>query len=180
HGSAPVFDGLARQLDRLGAREEARECERMAGEERTHGVLCGAVVEAFGGDARAPALPDRVFPEHDDVAPLEAVTRNLVSVGCLSETVAVAIITAEREAMPRGELRDLLGRILADEVGHARFGWRWLATTAPELGADGRARLGAYLARAFAALEHHELAYLPAKTSFPRGAEAYGLCDGAE
>lgn len=180
HGSAPVFEGLAKQLTAIGARREAAECARMAGEERNHGVLCGAVVEAFGERAEAPALPDRVFPEHEDVHPVEAVTRNLMAVGCLAETVAVAIITAERESMPEGALRDLLGEILADEVGHARFGWKWIATAVPEIGADGRARLGSYLARAFAALERHELMYLPAYTSFPKDAAALGLCDGAE
>src|SRR5262249_19023406 len=100
HGSAPVFEGLARQLRRAGAAaEEVESCERMAEEERTHGVLCGAVVEALGGAARAPEKVTHAFPEHRDAAPLEAVTRNVISACCLAETVAVAVITAEREEM---------------------------------------------------------------------------------
>lgn len=179
HGSAPVFDGLARQLRRAGAADAlVADCLRFADEERTHGVLCGAVVEAFGGDARAEVDPTPPFPEHPDVDPLEAVTRNVLSVGCLAETVAVAIISAERLEMPEGELRDLLSRILADEIGHARFGWRWLADVAPSLDAAARARLGAWLRVAFAHLERHELTHLPAGARFPPGAAAYGLCDG--
>jgi hypothetical protein len=181
HGSAAVFEGLARQLRRAGAPEErARECLGFAEEERAHGVLCGAVVEAFGGEARTACEPAPPFPEHLDVAPIEAVTRNVVSVGCLAETVAVAIISAERLEMPDGELRDLLTRILADEIGHARFGWRWLDEVAPALDAAAKARLGDYLRVAFAHLERHEREHLPANARFPKGAAAYGLCDGED
>jgi hypothetical protein len=137
------------------------------------------VVEAFGGDARSEIDPAPPLPEHLDVAPLEAVTRNIVSVGCLAETVAVTIISAERLEMPEGELRALLTRILADEIGHARFGWRFLAEVGPSLDAAARARLGAYLRVAFAHLERHELTHLPVGARFPEGAVAYGLCDGA-
>lgn len=181
HGSAPVFDGLARQLRAAGAAEEhALECERFAAEERMHGVLCGAAVEAFGGDARAEVEAPLPFPDHADVAPLEGVLRNVISVGCLAETVAVSIISAERLEMPEGELRQLLTRILADEIGHARFGWRYLAEAAPSLDAAAKERLGRYLAVAFASLERHELRHLPASSRFPEGAAAYGLCSGAE
>jgi len=103
----------------------------------------------------------------------------LSSVSCLSETVAVALIGAERFEMPEGALRDLLTRIWADEVGHARFGWRLLARAAP-FDADARARLGAYLAVAFAALESHELAHLPDASRPPPEGAALGLCNGAD
>ena len=181
HGSAPVFEGLARQLRRAGAGADRIEaCVRMAEEERTHGVLCGAVVEALGGEARAPEKVTHAFPEHLDATPLEAVTRNILSTCCLAETVAVAIISAEREEMPSGDLRRLLGTILADEVGHARFGWRFLAEAAPDFDAAMRDRLGAYLRLAFASLEEHELVGLPITARFPAEAAAFGLCNGRE
>lgn len=179
HGSAPVFEGLAKQIRRAGCDEKlADECLVMAEEERTHGALCGAVVEALGGDARAVGKADRVFPDHLDVSPIEGVTRNVISVCCLAETVAVAIISAEREEMPAGDLKHLLSTILADEVGHARFGWRFLAGVAPSFDDAARARLGAYLRVAFASLERHELEGLPAGVRFPEGAAAFGLCSG--
>ena len=59
--------------------------------ERRHGVLCGAVVEALGGEARAE-VPERApFPDHGDVSPREGALRNVLSVACLSETVAVSL-----------------------------------------------------------------------------------------
>ncbi len=181
HGSARVFDALSAQLARAGFDDDVvAECARFANEERMHGVLCGAVVEAFGGEARAPTTDALPFPEHADVPPREAALRNVLSVSCLSETVAVALIGAERLEMPEGALRDLLTRIWADEVGHARFGWRVLASDAPALDAAARARLGAYLAVAFDALERHELAHLPEASCPPPEGAAIGLCSGAD
>ncbi|MEZ4301524.1 MAG: ferritin-like domain-containing protein [Polyangiaceae bacterium] len=181
HGSAQVFEQLAVQIDRAGLGGDlARECEGFAREERTHGVLCGAVVEAFGGAAVGPALPEADLPPHDDVSPVEGVLRNVLSVACLSESVAVALIGAERLRMQDGELRRLLTRIYADEVGHARFGWRLAGAKIPELDASARERLGDYLSVAFAHLEAHELSHLPLTGPLPEGSEQAGVCDGVE
>jgi len=181
HGSAAVFEGLAAQLRDLGAPDaDVAACAAFAGEERLHGVLCAAVVEALGGEARALVDEPAPLPRHLDVAPAEAALRNILSICCLAETVAVSIIGAERLEMPDGPLRDLLGRILADEVGHARFGWRYLDRVAKDLDEGARARLGDYLAVAFAHLERHELDHLHAGGRVPPGGAALGLCDGGE
>lgn len=180
HESSAVFAALAAQLDEAGLGASARACEGFAAEERRHGELCGAVVEALGGDARAQARRHPELPTHPDVDRREAALRNVLSVCCLSETVAVALIGAERLDMPAGELRDLLTRIYADEVGHARFGWALLRDLAPSLDGDARARLGAYLALAFAHLESHELAHLPQGATPPPETAALGLCNGAD
>lgn len=182
HGSAQVFEALAAQLAAAGLpAEDVEACRGFAAEERRHGVLCGAVVEALGGSALAEVPEPEEVPAHEDAAsPLEAALRNVLSVCCLSETVAVALIAAERLEMPEGELRDLLTTIWADEVGHSRFGWRLLARVARELDDATRARLGDYLAVAFEHLVRHELAHLPAMTAPPPGGEVYGLCSGAD
>jgi hypothetical protein len=179
HTSAQVFERLARQLAAAGFEDEiVRECAGFADEERRHGVLCGAVVEALGGEARFERPLTAEFPEHEDVSPREAALRNLLSISCLSETVAVALIGAERLEMPEGPLRELLTRIYADEVGHARFGWRIAARLAMHLDDDARARLGAYLAVAFAHLEAHELAHLNPHAAPPKHGACLGLCNG--
>lgn len=178
HESSAVFAALAAQLHEAGLRASARECEGFAAEERRHGELCGAVVEALGGDALARARVHPDLPAHPGVDRREAALRNVLSVCCLSETVAVALIAAERLEMPAGELRDLLTRIFADEVGHARFGWTLLRELIPTLDPEARARLGAYLSLAFAHLESHELAHLPRGATPPPEAAALGLCQG--
>jgi hypothetical protein len=186
HGSAPVFEGLVAQLDTLVQRGflEARQIDRarnFATQERRHGIACGAVVEALGGAAEADALPEQEFPQHLDASgELEACLRNLVSICCLSETVAVALIAAERHDMPAGSLRELLTGIWAEECGHANFGWRVLPKLLARADAETMRGLGEYLRLAFAELEAHELAHLPVSARMLPGGEAYGLCDGAQ
>lgn len=177
--SAKVFEVVADQLAEAGVdAEKVAEIRGFAGEERNHGVLCGAVVASLGGQARAEVTPTADVPVHADAGPLEAALRNLLSISCLSETVAVALIGAEREDMPEGPLRELLTVIWADECGHAHAGWRLVADLLPD---DPvlRDRLGDYLEVALGHLEQHELAHLPVEARWPEGAEAWGLCSGA-
>jgi hypothetical protein len=180
YSSARVFDGLARQFAAAGVMDIVDEVKGFASEERRHGVLCGAVVEALGGEALADVPDGDEYPEHDDAAPLEAALRNMLSICCLSETVAVSLIGAERLEMPEGELRELLTKIYADEVGHSRFGWRTLARLAPSLSADMKDRLGDYLESAFDHLVEHELAHLPEASQPPPEGAVLGLCSGSD
>ncbi len=180
YGSSFVFDGLAAQLAALGWSADAAEARAFAAEEREHGALCGAVVEAAGGEARGLANSSPQLPMHTDTTPRVAALRNLLSICCLGETVAVALIGAERLEMPAGPLRDLLERILADEVGHARFGWRLLAREAPSLATAELDGLARYLPTALAHLEAHELRHIPVATQWPIEGPHYGLCDGAD
>lgn len=180
HASARVFEGLALQIEQASLdRSLVESCRTFAREERTHGALCGAVVEALGGRAEAPARRDDSFPMHRSVGAVEGVLRNVLSVACLSETVAVSLIGAERLEMPAGPLRALLTRIWADEIGHARFGWRLVPELLTRLSIAERDRLGAYLGVAFAHLERHELAHLSLARPPPDGA-ALGLCSGVD
>jgi hypothetical protein len=181
HGSARVFEGLARQFEAAGVHDVVPEVRGFANEERRHGILCGAVVEALGGEAIAEIDAGDEYPEHEDAAsPLEAALRNMLSICCLSETVAVSLIGAERIEMPDGELRDLLTRIYADEVGHSRFGWHTLARLAPSLDAGTKDRLGDWLEIAFEHLVAHELAHLPESSQPPPEGARLGLCSGTD
>lgn len=182
YGSARVFDVLSEQLAAAGLSDDVvRECKGFAAEERMHGVLCGAVVESLGGEAIADIDDSGEVPRHEDASsPLEAVLRNLLSISCLSETVAVSLIGAERIEMPEGELRELLTRIYADEVGHSRFGWRLVRELMPRVDEATRLRLGEYLAVAFEHLETHEIAHLPLASNPPPEAVALGMCSGRD
>lgn len=181
HSSSRVFEGLAEQFRAAGFDDVVDEVRGFADEERRHGVLCGAVVEALGGEARAELAEGDVYPAHEDAeTPLEAALRNMLSICCLSETVAVSLIGAERLEMPDGELRTLLTKIYADEVGHSRFGWRTLGRLAPMLDRETKERLGDYLVVAFAHLVEHELGHLPIASQPPPDGVVYGLCSGLE
>ena len=187
HGSAVVFEGLHRQLSALYnthpsyiSNTELEKVLSFATEERRHGILCAAVSHSLGGDAIANALAVEEFPMHEDCSLLAGCIRNVLSVCCLSETVAVALIAAEREEMPNGPIRSLLTEIWSDECGHANFGWNlvqrlWQYTTTQD-----KTDINEYLAIAFAHLEDHELRHLPLHNvlHFPQEASAIGLCNG--
>lgn len=178
HASATVFAGLLLQAVEAGAsaRDQAALAE-MIREEHTHARRCAAVLNALGGVPTGRLPPVRPLPRHEAATRREAYFRNLLSVCCLSETVAVALIDAERLAL-RGSLPGtVLQEILADEVGHARFGWRTLEEAG--LSADERTDLARYLPTALAHLVEHELAHLsPLPVPTEALAEA-GVCDGA-
>jgi hypothetical protein len=179
--SAQVFGALAEQAMRIGLSSAVvQQLREFEAEERRHGILCGGVVEALGGEARAEVETPRRLPEHPDVQPLEGFLRNVLSVSCLSETVAVALIGAERLEMPESPLRDVLSRIWADEIGHARFGWRVAQELVPPLDEAARARLSLYLRVALEHLETHELAHLPLGSTPPAAGVALGLCHGSD
>ena len=179
--SAEVFAALAAQARRVGlSAVVVEQLSEFEAEERKHGVLCGAVVEALGGEARVEVTVPRQLSEHGGTAPLEGFLRNVLSVSCLSETVAVALIGAERLEMPEGPLRELLSEIWADEVGHARFGWRVAQELLPQLDVAAKARLSLYLRVALRHLELHELEHLPLGSKPPAAGAALGLCNGAD
>jgi hypothetical protein len=178
--SSLVFVGLARQLEAIGEHDGAAEARAFADEERRHGILCGSVVVAAGGEAKAVVPAPRMLPEHRDTTMRAAVVRNVLSIACLSETVAVALIGAEREEMPDGPLRTLLTEIWADEVGHARFGWSLVDRLLPRLTDAEHAAVSRYLPVALRHLEAHELSHLPVTSEPPEEGKTYGVCSGRE
>lgn len=150
--SARVFAGLVPQVMAAGLDfEVVRATTDMAREEVAHGLESARVYAALGGDpcSHLPRLDP--VPNHAEVdaSPLEVVLRNVMSVSCCGETLAVAVIGAERERAQPGPLRDVLTRILADEVGHARFGWRLLRDLLPSAEPGLARRLSAYLVAVF-------------------------------
>ena len=178
HISSRVFGVLLGQAmaASLSARRQTQIAE-FACEELRHARQCASVVAALGGEAVAPlpALPG--VPSHSDAEPLEALLRNVVSVCCLAETVAVALIRAETLEIGPPQLLHLLEGILADEVGHARFGWTLLDELAP-LDPPLRERLSAYLETALTHLVEHELLHLPARGDMGARAAQVGVCSG--
>ena len=147
HASARVFAALIDPMMRAGiAADRQAEVAAMVGEELRHARLCASVVRALGADPVAPMPPLPPVPSHDDVSPREGLLRNILSIACLEETVAVALLEAGRARVAHEPLRGVIQVILADEIGHARFGWRLLAEEVPDLSRAARLRLEDYLA----------------------------------
>ncbi|MBI5610419.1 MAG: ferritin-like domain-containing protein [Deltaproteobacteria bacterium] len=178
HVSARVFGALLGQAMAAGlSAQRQTQLADFACEELRHARQCAAVVQALGGAAVAelPNLP--AVPQHAEVDPLQALLRNIVSVCCLSETVAVALIRAETLQIGPPGLRSLLDQILADEVGHAQFGWSLLRELAP-LPAALEQGLTSYAKVAMDHVIEHELAHLPDHRGFGPAAAQVGVCSG--
>jgi hypothetical protein len=182
HVSARVFAQLIPQMMRAGIDPSWQESVSiMVSDELRHGRQCAEVVHALGGEAIAE-LPDGLddVPTHDDVEPMEGFLRNILSVSCLSETVAVALIRAEKNEISSPEIEAILDTILADEIQHARFGWRVLDEVSGDLSDETKSRLSDYLIGAFHHLAAHELHFLPIDPVPSDEAAAYGVCDGRD
>ena len=179
HISARVFAALLQQMMRAGLPAEWLAAVADASvDELRHGRQCAAVVVALGGEARAQINQLDEVPEHSDVSALEAVCRNALSISCLSETVAVALITSERERAGVASIRETLSTILADEVKHARTGWRIVEHALTSMDERAIERMDRYLVVALRHLCAHELSHLPAVGAISDRAESVGVCDG--
>jgi hypothetical protein len=161
HVSSRLFAGLLPQMMHAGVEAgfQAAAAEAVVDELR-HARLCGAVIDALGGEARAPLPEPCDVPRHDDVTALEGLLRNVVSIVCLDETVTVAQLENRHRFARESTLRRVIAEILDDKIKHSRLGWRMLQTLAPRMDAPTRARLGAYLVTAFTRLfDKHLPAY---------------------
>lgn len=186
HQSAAVFSQLLPQLIEAEATLDHKTAVlRMSMDELRHGGLCGGVVEALGGEAAVSMeLAPRTLPTHPGCSPLERVVRNAMFVGCICETVAVALTAEEREQTSEPLVRRVIDQICGDESLHARFGWTLVQEAAPELDAEARARTGAWLRGAFAYFEDAEMDAIP---FCPRGpdelvkqGQALGVCENLD
>ncbi len=181
HVSAQVFAGLIPQAMRATLPPGLQaELPRAIADEYRHAEQCAAVVVALGHDPVAPLPPIQPLPTHDDVGPLEGFLRNCVSVGCLSETIAVSIIRAEHAELEGTPLGELLGSILADEVQHARLGWTVLGLLAPRLDDEARVRLSDYLVDALLHQLEYEIPKLPVNIGLRAEVGLAGVCDGSQ
>lgn len=150
HRSAQTFANL---LPGLVAAEAPLDFKtvalRSSMDELRHAALCGQVVELLGGD---PKVVVDLAPEaptiHAEVTPIEQALRNLLFVGCISETIAVGLLTEERDLTTEPFVRRALTQLLSDETLHARIGWAYLREVWPTLDDDQRARTRDYAGRA--------------------------------
>lgn len=147
HHSSAVFAGLLPQAMAAGAPVDVKMALlRASMDELRHAALCAEVAELLGA---SPEVEQEMEPEapatHEGIGADEVFLRNVFFVGCLSETVAVALLTDEREACEEPWVRRVLTQLMGDETLHARIGWLWLQTAWDGLDADARARTNAYL-----------------------------------
>jgi len=187
HHSAAVFSRLLPQLMAAAATLEFKTTVlRMSMDELRHASLCAGVVKLLGGEPEIEAdLVTLPLPEHADATPIEAALRNVMFVGCMSETISISLLTEERELTREPVIRRVVDQLAADEVLHAKLGWSYLATVWPSLTDEEKARTDAYLPVAFGYLEAKMLGAMPVGPTPLRDAireqlEALGAMDSRE
>lgn len=154
HHSATIFSNLLPQLMEAEVSLDVKAVTlRMAMDELRHASLCAGMVKLLGGAPELEAdLRTDPLPRHEDATRFEAALRNALFAG-LSETVALALLTQERELATEPTARAVLQQLSGDEVLHAKLGWGLLAQAKERLDDAGWARLDRYLPLALGTLE---------------------------
>lgn len=163
HHSSAVFSRLLPQLIEAEATLDVKTSVlRMAMDELRHAGLCGGVVEALGGVAEVEtSLATERLPDHPGCTPREVALRNVIFVGCLSETVSIALLHEEHELAREPLIKRVLEQLAADEVLHAKLGWSYLDEVWPRLTPEERTRTEQYLPAALEYLEKKMLEAMP-------------------
>lgn len=153
--SAAITQHLVLWLIQAGAPPDLLDAGlAIVADELAHSRLSHEVYVAAGGSA-PPALARDQLGLPRTAAPLEHdILRTAVRVFCLGETVAVPLFSHLRARCTEPLAREVLDRILVDEVRHRDFGWDlldWLL--ASPLGGEVPAIVEAWLPAMFAELD---------------------------
>lgn len=142
---------LAQRLPGTAFEPLKAEVERAAADEAEHAELCAGMAGRFGAkvSAGAESSPPEIGPR--DLDPARRLGWELVAIGCFSESINAGLLLHTLDVAADPETRRVVRRLLADEVRHARIGWRSLGL------ADAR-WIGPFLPRILRATVHEELA----------------------
>jgi hypothetical protein len=121
-----AFAHIANELTaQYYARELVDAATRASEDEARHAVLCAALAVEHGV-AEPAELPMRIRLAPASLVREEALVYEIVARCCIAETESTATLI---ELLPgcEGSVREVVHQIAADEVRHARLGWRFLA-----------------------------------------------------
>ena len=130
-------------------------------DELFHTELSAEVAMALGGAVPLEVDLTRLVRPPAATEPLLAVAERIVRTSCVGESLTVAVLLAAKTAAEPSVIRDVIGRIVRDEVEHAELGWTFLDWAGERLSPADRAHLGRAASaaiRAFAPLFSAECA----------------------
>jgi hypothetical protein len=145
--SVPAFEQLADELRILGAPRGLRQAALHAAEDEVrHARDTAALAEHFGARPQTPSLARRRLRGRAEVALDNALE------GCVHETYAAYLATAQARLARAPRLREPLQRIAQDETRHAALAWQIAAWIEPQLPNASRLRIAARRESALQAL----------------------------
>jgi rubrerythrin len=141
------FLRLAIELEATGAERAVIDLARRAADDEQRHAIAFAAWAGELGRATDPYAPfDAPRVGRVDLPDTERVLLEVVSLCCLAETVATAVLGAALDTVEVPLVKDRLHEILKDEVRHAKLGWAHLASQrAQKRGAGIAAALPAVL-----------------------------------
>jgi hypothetical protein len=123
------FTRLAIELEATGAeRVVVQLAQRAADDEQRHALDFAAWAGELGHPVDPYVRCDAPRVGRADLPPAECVLIEVVSLCCLAETVATAVLAAALDTTLVPIVKDRLHAILKDEVRHAKLGWAHLAS----------------------------------------------------
>ena len=122
------FGRLAGELEATGAERTVVELARRAADDEHRHALAFAAWAGELGRAVDPYPAFAAAPVGHAASPqAERVLLEVVSLCCLAETVATAVLGAALDTVSVPVVKDRLHEILKDEVRHAKLGWAHVA-----------------------------------------------------
>lgn len=157
HRSAATFAALGRELIACGAPLDVTAAAfRVALDELGHTELCTEMALLFGAPTPSASTAASVAPPNTD-GHLRLALRLWLVEGAIGETISSSLFARGRNFATEPCTRAALGRILRDEVGHARTSWEALRALLPDLGHEDRDFLQEQTRRAFGAIEEEQM-----------------------
>lgn len=136
--AAARFQRLAAELSAASAEPVVVQMAAASAEdERRHVRLCAALAATYGGVVRSEESEARLVGV-PGMSLADRVLMEVVSLGCIAETLAATTLATIREVTRTPDVRAVVQEILRDEVAHGRIGWAHLA-------AERRKARGAWL-----------------------------------
>lgn len=128
HASIGSFARFTLELLAHGAPERLVRAAQQAGlDEAHHAREAFALASAFAGAPQGPSGLDGQLGAMQLAEDLTELAVATLLDGCLNETLATALATAQRDAATDPAVRAVLQRVVDDETRHARLAWETVA-----------------------------------------------------
>ena len=131
-------------------------------EELLHVELCSRIAMQLGGGAPLAYESDELVYQMDaSLSPLEQCNEMVVRLLCVGEGFSLPMLAGSMRAATHPLIKQVLTRIVKDEVMHGRLGWLYMDWVHAELSRAERDRLGSIAA---AGIEEYRVLYKDLRT----------------
>lgn len=172
--AAMSFTLLSRALLEVGAAPDVlARVTRAVSDEVRHAEALRALASRYLGEDVPWPPPVHIEDELPGLDPRRRAALHVVTLCCVSESIASVFFEAAHDAAVSPSARATLGLVLADEVEHARAGWVYLASTRDDGDRDVRESVQSSLATVTGAVVEAWFDF--SAITLPHGAPEHGL-----